>query len=145
MHPVGLDIYSKRISICVLTSAGKAREAALMMKANNSLSHSPPTSWTCYSANGSDAAGRSNIAFGYSTASVISQGYMQDSGSNNTEVGHRRWILHPFTEKMGIGSTDNTNANWVIGSTVTKPTPTWVSWPPAGATRHGESAVVAVT
>src|SRR6185312_1135458 len=35
----------------------KDQAAALIMSANNSLSHFPPMSWTCYSADGYEAAG----------------------------------------------------------------------------------------
>lgn len=35
-----------------------------MMSANNALSHTPPSTWTSYTANGAEAAGNSNIALG---------------------------------------------------------------------------------
>lgn len=47
-----------------LTSADQS--AALMMHANYSLSQFPPSSWTCYTAAGAAAAGRSNLALGIS-------------------------------------------------------------------------------
>src|SRR5579872_4832699 len=36
------------------------QQAALMMSANGTVSHSPPPSWTCYTAAGASAAGMSN-------------------------------------------------------------------------------------
>jgi hypothetical protein len=63
---------------------------------------------------------------------------MDDPGSNNTFVGHRRWILYPPTVKIGSGSVPATggpaaNALWVIGGFGTRPaTPAWVAWPPRG-------------
>lgn len=42
----------------------KAQQAALMMSANGSLSHDPPTSWKCYTDQGHEAAGKSNLAGG---------------------------------------------------------------------------------
>jgi uncharacterized protein YkwD len=42
----------------------KSQEAALMMAANQSLTHAPPTSWRCYSTAGAEAVGRSNLASG---------------------------------------------------------------------------------
>lgn len=41
-----------------------SQEAALMMSVNNSLSHSPPPSWQCYTSAGDTAAGSSNLALG---------------------------------------------------------------------------------
>ena len=55
----------------------KCQQAALMMHANNSLSHTPPTSWTCYTADGNTAAGSSNIALGMHTSGAIS-GFIDD-------------------------------------------------------------------
>ena len=40
------------------------QQAALMFSRNNQLSHTPPSSWACYSAAGAQAAGSSNIALG---------------------------------------------------------------------------------
>ena len=42
-----------------------AQQAALIMAANNALSHNPPSTWTCYSALGSAGAGASNLYGGY--------------------------------------------------------------------------------
>jgi len=36
---------------------GKCQQAALMLHANNSLSHTPPNTWTCWTQEGSDACG----------------------------------------------------------------------------------------
>lgn len=113
--------------------SAKAQRAALMMEANNTLSHSPDSSWTCYTSTGKEAAGSSNLALGYSGAKAIS-GYMSDPGSGNTAAGHRRWILYPPTTEMGSGSTARANALWVFGGGWTMPagTPAWVAWPNAG-------------
>ena len=35
----------------------KDQACALMMRANNMLSHEPPTTWSCYTADGAEAAG----------------------------------------------------------------------------------------
>ena len=84
-----------------------AQAAALMMSANGALSHDPSSSWKCYSAAGASAA--------------------------NFAVGHRRWVLNPFTTQVGTGSTDTANALTVIGPTSSaRPNPRWVGWPTAG-------------
>ena len=74
----------------------KARAARLMMSANDALSHHPPSSWKCYSADGDQAAGQSNLGLGthgYAAMTLL----MKDPGANNISVGHRRWINYPQT------------------------------------------------
>jgi uncharacterized protein YkwD len=119
----------------------KAQQAALMMAANNALSHTPPTTWKCYTAAGAEAAGKSNISIGRkSGVDTVTDGYMRDPGSNNAAVGHRRWLLYPQTRFMGTGDinsgTSNSNAIWVMDGNYSSPRPTvrdeFVSWPPPG-------------
>jgi hypothetical protein len=116
----------------------KAQDAALMMSAEGALSHTPDSSWSCYTANGAEAAGKSNIALGADAAYAIDL-YMDDPGSGgNAAVGHRRWILYPPTKLMGAGNVPSSggwaaNDLWVIGGAGTRPAqPEWVAWPPAG-------------
>lgn len=100
----------------------KAQEAALIMKANNSLSHYPPQSWTCWTEVGYEAAGSSNLAWsGYTGANAnhavnAITGYIEDPGNGNEAAGHRRWLLYSKAKVMGHGSTTNTNAIWVSGN-----------------------------
>ena len=112
-----------------------SQEAALMMSVNNSLSHSPPSDWQCYTSAGATAAGRSNIALGAAGPRAVDL-YIKDPGSYNSAVGHRRWILHPPRSSFGIGSvgsaTRDANALWVFSGTTTRPSADIVSWPPRG-------------
>jgi hypothetical protein len=121
----------------------KAQQAALMMAAENNLSHTPNTSWACYTADGAEAASHSNLSLGNAGYNaVFSQ--MRDNGSNNAPVGHRRWLLYPQTQQMGTGSIPATNGHnsandiWVIDSHLSDSRPitreAFVSWPPAGYT-----------
>ncbi len=119
------------------TKSSKDQEAALMMSANSALSHTPPVSWTFYTANGAEAAGKSNISLGnYGPAAI--NGYMVDSGSNNYLVGHRRWLLYSMAADMGTGdvpqdgANSSANATWVIGNFKAAPAPQFVPWPNAG-------------
>lgn len=117
------------------TLNSSAQKAALMMAANRSLSHNPPSGWRCYSTAGARAAGKSNLALAYPSlkAGQIIDLYMDDPGSTNTAAGHRRWIMNPFSTVMGTGSTDTANALVVIGPTnAYRPNPRWVGWPTAG-------------
>ncbi len=111
----------------------KCQQAALMMHANNSLSHTPPTSWTCYTADGNTAAGSSNIALGMHTSGAIS-GFIDDFGTGNEVVGHRRWLLYSKARVLGHGSTSNASAIWVFGNSANTPlfTPEFIAWPPKG-------------
>ncbi|MGE0789121.1 MAG: CAP domain-containing protein [Sandaracinaceae bacterium] len=83
------------------SDAAGMQQCAHMMSVNGMLSHSPPTSWTCYTAGGAAAAGRSNIAWGYSTPGSAIDGYMTDVGTMS--LGHRRWILGRRLGRVEIG------------------------------------------
>ena len=117
----------------------KAQQAALVMAANNNLSHTPPNSWACNNADATEAAGNSNLALGRSGADSVAGGYIADSGSNNTAVGHRRWVLYPQTQTMGTGDVTGTtqaNALWVFDNRFGAARPSvrdeFVAWPPPG-------------
>lgn len=119
----------------------KAQAAALMMSVNRQLSHSPPTSWICFSSAGAEGAGSSNLFLGVYSWDAIT-GYMRDPGSGNSAVGHRRWILYPQTQVMGTGDIPNTqnypasNALRVFDEHMWEQRPTtreeYVAWPPPG-------------
>jgi uncharacterized protein YkwD len=119
----------------------KAQAAALMMSANGQLSHSPDTSWKCYTTEGATGAGSSDLYLGSYSWNAIS-GYMLDPGSGNSAAGHRRWILYPQTQVMGTGdiptssSYYSANALVVFDTHYSDPRPTtrdgFVAWPPPG-------------
>jgi uncharacterized protein YkwD len=106
----------------------KGQSCALMMTANGTLSHTPPPEWTCYAAEGAEAAGSSNIATGPAVASIDL--YMMDPG-NPTTIGHRRWILSNSIGPTGIGSTDSYSCLWTLGGTGAVGAP-WIAYPPPG-------------
>jgi hypothetical protein len=116
------------------------QQAALMMSANNQLSHSPSPSWQCYTPEGAAAAGKSDLFLGVYGWDAIT-GYVRDPGDFNGAVGHRRWILYPQTQTMGTGDLPPTggassNALWVIDGHIWDPRPAtrdmFVAWPPPG-------------
>lgn len=117
----------------------KAQSTALMMQANQSLNHFPPTSWKCYTATGAANAGKSNL-FGGPGNYVIPHAaepidtYMVDPGSTNTAAGHRRWLLNPQTTTMGVGTTSSYNAVTTIGTgtDANRATPAFIPYPNAG-------------
>ncbi len=58
---------------------------------------------------------------------------MTDPGAGNTFVGHRRWILYPPTQTMGVGDIPaDANALYVVQPQTPAPAVTAVAWPPAG-------------
>lgn len=119
----------------------KAQKAALMMSRNNDLSHTPPTSWQCYSAEGREAASKSNIYLGVYGASAV-DGYMFDFGAVNYFVGHRRWLMNPRTLTMGTGDIpgdgtyQSSNAIWIIGDLGNALPAKFAAWPNSGYSPH---------
>src|SRR5690606_4492149 len=96
----------------------KAQQAALILSVNGALSHDPPPEWLCYTVEGDEGAGNSNIYLGVYGPEAMS-GYMYDAGDKNYAAGHRRWILYPQTQWMGTGdipppSYAPSNALWVF-------------------------------
>lgn len=123
------------------TFSTKAQQAALMMSAQGQLSHEPPTNWACYTSEGAEAAGNSNLSLGNAGPDAV-YSQVRDQGGSNYPVGHRRWILYPQTERMGAGSIPGgngawaANALWVFDDKTWEPRPsvrdTFVAWPPPG-------------
>jgi uncharacterized protein YkwD len=109
----------------------QAQECALMMDANNSLSHEPPSNWTCYSETGAQGARTSNISSGPGVSSVSL--YLIDGGNEST-MGHRRIILSNWLGPIGLGSTGEGGASCMqnIGGTGDAGKE-WLAWPPPGA------------
>ncbi len=125
---------------------GQDQQAALMMSANQNLSHTPPSNWACYTAAGAKAAGKSNICYLFGFGNIdpgCVSGYMRDDGSNNLVVGHRRWLLYPQSTRIGTGDVPQNgafgraNAMWVIDSVAlaaSRPATRdgFVAWAPKG-------------
>ena len=119
----------------------KAQNAALMMSAAGQLSHSPASSWACYSPDGASAAGSSDLYLGEFSWNAIT-GYIRDPGAGNEAAGHRRWILYPQTQLMGTGDVPSSSQFYAANSLVifdehmSDPRPAtreaFVAWPPAG-------------
>jgi hypothetical protein len=105
-----------------------SQACALMMYANRTISHTPPSSWKCYTALGAQGAGSSNICGG--SAVQCMDIYMSDYG-NETTLGHRRWFISNNLGQVGIGGTPGGSCVNVFagGGTGNKP---WISWPAPG-------------
>ncbi|MGF1665672.1 MAG: CAP domain-containing protein [Acidimicrobiia bacterium] len=116
-----------------------AQAAALIMDANGALSHQPPSSWDCWTQSGYDGAANSNLYLfppGQTDFLIeASKGFMDDPGSGNTAVGHRRWILSPAPRPFGFGVTGRSYAMWVTGGYPDDGhvgAPEHIAWPTAG-------------
>jgi hypothetical protein len=111
----------------------RAQEAALIMRANNSVSHFPSSSWACWTQTGRTGAENSNIAFGQTDLTWVLEGFMDDPGPTNRPVGHRRWQLSPGADRFGFGATDRTTAIHVVHSNSTYTGPVeFIAWPMQG-------------
>ncbi|MDZ7857795.1 CAP domain-containing protein [Sphaerotilus sp.] len=97
-----------------LDTAGEneVMQAALMSVVNGQLSHTPPTTWGCYSAAGRTGAETGNLYLGGPSAFLtlapsasILTSWLADVGSEAT-LGHRRWMLDPFLKQIAFGRVD---------------------------------------
>jgi len=88
-----------------------------MMSNQRALNHNPPESWACYTAEGAQAAGESNLHLSYQSSTVTDAviAFFQDGGQNNRDaVGHRRWFLSHSLARVGFGFHEATS-NGAIG------------------------------
>ncbi len=111
------------------------QKAALMMYANNTLSHTPPSTWKCYTAEGASTAGVSNIALGspsyHSSTSITA--WIQDDGANNIIIGHRRWMLFSRAKEFGLGCTTCSSVLECVAHTsdpLPSNMPAYIAYPP---------------
>ena len=126
-HMAGLDSVARSASASV-----DAQSTALMMHANNGLSHFPTSNWPCYTSVGADVAAQSNLTLGVVGARGIS-GQIEDPGASNAPLGHRRWLLFPRLAEVGIANTDRASVISVLNGIGSRDTTTnWIAWPPEG-------------
>ncbi len=86
------------------TDSEKAQLSSLAISHKGHLpaGHVISPDWEYYTEEGAEAAINSNLAFGVSGPQAI-DGYVEDPGSYNKRVGHRRWLFYPQTQTMGTG------------------------------------------
>ena len=83
-----------------------AQAAAVIMNANEALSHTPSAAMKCYSADGKIGAATSNLSsIVEKSIRLIIADEIQDGGDFNADCGHRRWLLNSDSHKMGFGAT----------------------------------------
>ncbi len=116
------------------------QSAALMMYANGTITHYPPTTWACYTSAGADAASKSNLALAtpeMSPGDAVAA-YIDDHG-NESDLGHRRWMIDPGLTQIGFGQVDGSKGSFnaiqvTTGYLTGAPagSPAYVPWPAAG-------------
>jgi hypothetical protein len=115
------------------TSLNAQQQAtALIMAANNTITHSPTPVMTCYSASGAAGANSSNLEYGVDDSLQI---YMSDPGTNF--VGHRRWILYSAKGISGLGQATGPSGSYSAlsvfdGSGSSPLAGNGIPWPPRG-------------
>ena len=118
----------------------RAQAAALIMAANQSLTHYPPKSADCYTTLGNDGARHGLLYLGWGASDGLEQstgpravvGYMTDGGEGNQIVGHRRWLLYPQLTHIGTGDTNISNSLYVLDRYHEPSGSAWISWPTPG-------------
>jgi uncharacterized protein YkwD len=124
------------------TLISDSQDLALMMEANSRIAHDwgsggiceESGAWNCYTQEGCEAAKKSNLYYhsGQVVAGEFIARSIEDTG-NEATLGHRRWILYPPQEVMGLGSAESYAALWIMGPWGTRPSlPEWIAWPPSG-------------
>ena len=99
--------------------------------------HSPPSTSKCWSSDGATAAQTSNVAWGSGNPAQSIDQWMQDT-DNDSNLGHRRWIVNPPLGPVGIGywKTGGVYGDaacmQVFGTSNTGPNPSWTAVPNAG-------------
>ena len=126
--------------------ADGVHEAAMVMAANNALSHVPRADgFRCVTDSADAAAQRSNLGLGFERtplgASVLS--FTDDAGQSNDVVGHRIGLLNPYLTRGAVGLAREgssavqmyslSDSAWdealqAAGGT----TPEFITWPSAG-------------
>jgi hypothetical protein len=106
-----------------------AQNCALLMAANNNISHMPDSSWKCYTAEAAKTASSSSLSTEGAVGSV--DGYMIDPG-NATTLGHRRWVLSGMLSGVGFGSSGKYSCQYQPAQGASSGAKAWVAWPPAG-------------
>lgn len=87
--------------------------ASLIMVANLTLTHEPPSSLLCYSQTGFDGASTSNLHLGYRSNEALDYSdkaivgwLIDDKSASGDELGHRRAVINPFVNGVAFGRVD---------------------------------------
>ena len=104
-------------------------ECSLVIAANENLSHTPDSSWECWSQVAYDGCYSSNISLSMTTnydtyqidSATIIDGFMTEENEvPPTTLGHRRWFVDPWLNTIAFGRADYSDGHghFVLGSAV---------------------------
>jgi hypothetical protein len=111
-----------------------AQAAALLIKANNQLTHNPSNNMKCFSESAFNGCSKSCLGFtdfeNFASTAFITA-FIWDFGESNYYVGHRRWMLYSKLAEFGYGATDNSEALLTVDgvSYDSIPTPEYIAYP----------------
>ena len=104
-----------------------AAECALVIAANEQLSHTPDSSWKCWSQVAYDGCSSSNIHIEMASYDISStnsadivDGFMTEEYQGEPKtLGHRRWLIDPWLTHIAFGRADYYDGKYfVIGSAI---------------------------
>ena len=104
-----------------------AAECALVITANEQLSHTPDSSWECWSQVAYDGCSSSNIHIEMASYDISStnsadivDGFMtEEYQAEPKNLGHRRWLIDPWLTHIAFGRADYYDGKYfVIGSAI---------------------------
>lgn len=112
----------------------EAQSAAYLVKVNKMLTHYPSKSMNCYSESAANGCKKSCLGFSdfkNFMSSAFITGFIDDYGTDNYAVGHRRWLLYSKLTEFGYGATENSEAILVADGITNKKveTPEYMSYP----------------
>lgn len=110
----------------------RLQAAALMFQANNALSSTPPSTWSCFNPAADSAARNSRLA-GVEKGTEAIDLWMRDAGAELTACPNRRWLLYTRATRVGLGGNDRYTLAWTADHFQDKQgLPTFIAWPPPG-------------
>jgi hypothetical protein len=107
---------------------------AVMEAANGMLNHMPPMTWTCWTQAGYNGSSTSNIAEGNGLPADAVDLFMDDSTGMPFVFGHRRWLMNPPLDGVGVGFAKGYTCYHVFGGGNMQPSSQWQAVPNQGTT-----------
>lgn len=156
--------YQRNLSLITdQTVMNNALYCSIYCASINGITHDPNPSDKCYTKYAADGCGSSNLAMSYNSISRRAPGFVMQllddyiDGQDIDGLGHRRWMLSPYTVKTMFGAASNvktqtyygrvytyyvnyfTMSTFDSGCTVNPPPETlpFYAWPPPGFVHSG--------
>lgn len=94
------------------SSENEAMQASLVIAANDHITHNPAAHAKCYTETALNGSQKSNLDYFYSTAPLeidLNKALVNMMTEQHSDtIGHRRWLLNPFLNKVAFGAVLNT-------------------------------------